>query len=248
MGVQAVGKPHSVKPVPCQVVTNSPTSPSLHPQVTSGVAVRTPCVKPEDPYRLFLNSTAPLPLTPRQKGVLAFRDVIDPFNLLTVVGNSAVTIAADSHTAYGPGWKGFGRNAGYSLVEDATGEFVGTFLICSIFHEDPHYHRMPDAKPMRRVMHAISRTVVAQSDEGHLMPNFENLLGYPASAEISNLYVPGIHGNAPSTTARVLTGLGTEPIGNLITEFLPDVAKRVHVRIVFVQQIINDVATGKEQM
>lgn len=208
---------------------------------------RKPCVVPVNPYRRFLDTSTPLLLTPKQKGYLAFRDLVDPFNLLTVVGNSAVTIGIDSHTAYGPGMGGFGKNVGYSFLQDATGEFIGTFAICSLFHEDPHYHRMPTARPLRRVGHAIARTVIAQHDDGSLMPNYESLLGYPISAELSNLYVPGVSGNAPSTVARIMTGLATDPIGNLITEFLPDLAKRVHIRVVFVQQIINQVARGGEQ-
>lgn len=219
-----------------------------NPQAASAAAAPTPCVGTEDPYRRFLNSTTPTPLTPKQKGKLAFRNAVDPFNLLTVVGNAGVTIAADSHTAYGPGWKGFGRDSGYSLVEDATGEFIGTFLVCSIFGEDPHYHRMPDAPPLRRMLHAISRTLIAQNDLGRPMVNYDSLIGYSAGAELSNLYVPGVHGNGPSTTARILIGLATDPISNLITEFLPDVANRVHIRIVFVQQIINEVATRQEQV
>ncbi len=232
-------------PVPCPATGSVAYS---DPEATSAAVARTPCVASEDPYRRFLNSAAPAPLTPKQKGVLALRNLSDPFNLLTVVGNAAVTIAADSHTAYGPGFEGFGRYTGYSVVEDATGEFLGTFLLCSVFGQDPHYHRMPEARPMRRVVHAISRTFIGQSDYGRTIPNYENLIGYPASAEISNLYVPGVNGNGPSTVARIVTGLATDPISNLITEFLPDVAKRVHVRVVFVQQIINEVASGQQQM
>ena len=35
---------------------------------------------------------------------------------------------------------------------------------------------------------------------------------------------------------------GTAPIDNFITEFLPDIARHLHVRIVLVQRIINQVA------
>ena len=73
------------------------------------------------------------------------------------------------------------------------------------------------------------------------MPNYDTLLTYPISAEISNLYVPGVHGNGPSTVARIMTGFATDPIDNLISEFLPDVARRVHVRVIFVQRIMNQV-------
>jgi hypothetical protein len=198
-----------------------------------------------NPYQRFLNSGTPIPLTPRQKAYLAVHNFIDPGNIVTIIGTSGVAIATDSHTAYGPGWRGFGRDAGISAVQDATGDFFGTFLIPSLTHEDPHYHRMPNASIPRRTLHAISRTVIAQSDDGHPMPNYATLLTYPITAEIANLYVPGIASNGPSTVERVLTGYATDPIDNLITEFLPDVAKRIHVRVIFVQQIINQVAAGQ---
>lgn len=209
--------------------------------------VLAPCAQLPNPYQLFLNTTSPIPLSVKQKGFLAVRDVIDPFNLLTIAGNSAVNTGIDAHAAYGPGMRGFARNLAYGLSQEATGEFVGTFLVCALFHEDPHYHRLPDKKPLRRLVHAVSRTFVAQHDDGSLMPNYQNFITYPASAEISNLYVPGVHGNGPSTIARILTGIATDPVSNIITEFLPDVARRVHIRVVFVQQIINQIASDKER-
>jgi hypothetical protein len=215
------------------------------PKALAAQEALNPCKRPNI-YRFFLDTTAPSPLTVSQKGYLSFRDVVDPFNILTIAGNSAFTVGIDAHSAYGPGMKGFGKNVGVSFLQDATGEFIGTFAVCSLFHEDPHYHRMPQARPTRRIAHAIARTVVAQSDTGTLMPNYENLITYPATAEISNLYVPGIHGNLPSTMARVFTGLATDPINNLITEFLPDFARRVHIRVVFVQHIMNQVAREQD--
>src|SRR6202034_1928753 len=70
--------------------------------------------------RVFTRSFAsapPLPLTPRQKFILAAKNVSDPANLLTIGGLSAITIAADAHTADGPGLRGFARNAGVSLSQ-----------------------------------------------------------------------------------------------------------------------------------
>lgn len=208
--------------------------------------VRVPCSELLDPYQRFLNTSIVIPLTSKQKGYLALHNLTTPSNLLTIVALSGFTIAADSHSAYGPGWKGFGKNTGVSLLQDATGEFFGAFLIPSLAHQDPRYYRMPKASIARRFAHAISRTFVANSDEGRLMPNYANLLGYPISAEISNLYVPGIHSDAPSTVARIATGLATDPANNLITEFLPDVAKHISIRIIFVQRILNRVASQEQ--
>jgi hypothetical protein len=214
------------------------------PEADSADQSREPCLE-GNPYTRFLNTTAPAPLTPEQKGRLALHNLKDPGNLVTIVGTAAFTIGADSHTAYGPGWKGFGKNAGVSLLQDSTGEFFGTFLIPSLTREDPHYHRMPNASFGRRFVHALSRTVIAQHDDGSAMPNYATLLNYPIGAEISNLYVPGIRGNGPSTVARIMTGYATDPIENEITEFLPDVARHIHIHVIFVQRVLNQVASDQ---
>jgi len=76
------------------------------------------------------------------------------------------------------------------------------------------------------------------------MPNYATIINIPFSAEISNLYVPDIGTNVPDTAKRILVGYGTDPIGPLVAEFLPDVAKRVHIRILFTQQLMNRIAVG----
>jgi hypothetical protein len=202
------------------------------------------CVDILNPYVRFLDTRISIPMTPPQKAYLAFRNVVDPFNLATIAATSGFTIGIDSHTAYGPGWEGFGENAGVSLLQDATGEFFGTFAIPSLTHEDPHYHRLPRGSVPQRLFHAISRTVVAQHDDGTPMPNYATLFTYPIHSEISNLYVPGIQTDGRSTAIRILTGYALDPANNLLTEFLPDVAKRVHVRVIFVQRILNQVVVN----
>lgn len=210
------------------------------------VPIRVPCSELINPYQRFLETSVVIPLTVKQKGYLAIHNLTDPANLLTIVALSGFTIAADSDTAYGPGLKGFGKNTGVSLLQDATGEFFGAFLIPSITHQDPRYFRMPKASIPRRIGYAISRTFVANHDDGSLMPNYANIFGYPISAELSNLYVPGIHADPASTMQRIATGLATDPANNLITEFLPDVARHISIRIIFVQRILNQVASQQQ--
>ena len=183
-------------------------------------------------------------LNSHEKGVLAARNFLDPFNFVTITGYSAIAVAANSHTPYGPGVAGFGRLAGYGLAQDAQGEFFETYLIPSLAHQDPRYHRMAGAPFKRRLGHAVVHTFVSQHDDGSPMPNYATLLNYPISAELSNLYVPGIQTDGASTARRIAVGLATDPAGSIIAEFLPDVARRIHVRIVFVQQVLNQVMVG----
>lgn len=219
------------------------SSPEANASGPRAVTSQAPC-RPENPIQPFVNSRFAGPLTSRQKGMLAIRDVTDPFNLLTLTGYSAFAVAANAHSAYGPGLKGWGRLSGYSAVEDAQGEFFGTFLICSLAHQDPRYHRLPNAPLKRRVLHAIGHTFVTAHDDGSRMPNYSTLLTYPISAELSNLYVPGVPTNLRDTGERVGIGLATDPSGTLVAEFLPDIAKRIHIHVIFIQEILNQVVTG----
>ena len=160
------------------------------------------------PYQRFLETNVTIPLTRKQKGYLALHAATDPGALGTIVGISAISIAADSHTAYGPGFGGFAELAGVSLLQNTTGEFFGTFAIPALVHQDPRYF----------------------------------LGAYPITAELSNLYVPGLETDGASTAQRIAIGLALDPVNNIINEFLPDVAKHVHVRIIFVQQFVNNIA------
>jgi hypothetical protein len=202
-----------------------------------------PCSELIYPYQRFLASNIVIPMTWQQKGYLALHDLTDPANFGTILGISAITVGADSHSAYGPGMKGFGKIVGVSLLQDATGQFFGAFAIPAIAHQDPRYFRMPHARISKRILYSISRTVISRSDSGRSIPNYGTLLSYPITAEIDNLYVPGIHPDGPSTVARIFTGYGLDPVNNLLNEFLPDVASRVHVRVIFVQRILNNVAS-----
>jgi hypothetical protein len=48
-----------------------------------------------------------------------------------------------------------------------------------------------------------------------------------------------------ATVQRVVVGAALAPTDNFITEFLPDVARHIHIRVVFVQQILNQVARSE---
>ncbi|HEY1806882.1 MAG TPA: hypothetical protein VGG45_20600 [Terracidiphilus sp.] len=193
-------------------------------------------------YARFLTGPQVKPLTPLEKGHLAIHNVIDPFNLITILGISGISVAANSHSAYGPGMRGYGRYVGVSLTQDMTGEFFGTFLIPSIVHQDPHYHRMPNASITRRIFHCIDQVVWTQGDNGRGMANYSNLVGFAIEGAISNLYVPGQRDNLPSSVGRYVIGLATAPVDNFVVEFVPDIARHIHVQIVIIQRIINQVS------
>jgi hypothetical protein len=190
-------------------------------------------------YTRFMNGPKGKSLTPHEKAWLAARNVVDPFNGLTILASSAVAVGSDAHSAYGPGMPGFARNVGVSYTLDMTGAFFGVFLIPSIAHQDPRYHRLPHASIPHRVGHAMLQVLWTQGDNGQGMVNYANVVGFGIEDELGNFYVPGQQSNLPASAERYATGLGLAPIGNFVSEFWPDVASHIHVRVILVQWIIN---------
>jgi hypothetical protein len=193
-------------------------------------------------YARFLNGPQVKALTPLQKAHLAGRNLVDPFNIMTVLGEAGLNTMLNSHSVYGPGFYGWSKDVGVSFTQDLNGEFFGTFLIPSIVHQDPHYHRMPTASIKRRIFHCIDQIAWTQGDNGNGMVNYADLVGFAVEDGVNDLYVPGQATNIRASAARYGTALGTAPIDNFITEFLPDLASHIHVRVVLVQRIINQVA------
>jgi hypothetical protein len=207
-------------------------------------AIPKPCSNLVYPYQKFLGTNIVIPLTWQEKGYLALNNLADPANFGTIVGISAISVAADSHSAYGPGLKGFGKSVGTSYVQDVSSQFFRGFTFPILFHQDPRYFRMPNAPLTKRIIYSVSRTVISRHDDGSSMPNYSVLLDYPLEAVLANQYVPGVHTDLSSTVTRIATGYALDPVNNLLDEFLPDVASHVHVRIIFVQRILNNIASG----
>lgn len=235
---QAPSASPTPQPNPCPATTALPAEGRDDGSVHTAVV---PCThKPLNWYRRFTNG--PKGLTPRDKAWLATRNLVDPFNLITIGGEAAISVAADSHSPYGPGMPGYARYVGVSFTQDLTGEFFGTFAIPVMAHQDPHYHRMEGAPIRRRVGHAVMQIFWTESDSDKGMLNYANLAGFPIEDQFANFYVPGRRTNAPADAERFGIALATAPIGNFVNEFLPDVASHLHVQVVVIQRIINQVA------
>lgn len=125
-----------------------------------------------------------------------------------------------------------------------TDQFFGTFVIPAVTHTDPHYHRRPDLSIRRRVLHSIVQTYRGRADKGSHAINYAQIVAPVFDIAISNLYVPGEETRFAADAERYGVGLATAPLDNLMTEFVPSIASRIHTHVIFVQGIIDQVATN----
>jgi hypothetical protein len=195
-------------------------------------------------YDRFVTGPDVMRFSPEQKLRLAMTNVINPFNLATIAGNAGIEVAYNSHSPYGPGIDGWAKLSGTNLTQDMTDQFFGTFLIPAITRTDPHYHRRPDLSFPRRILHCIGQTYWQRDDNGAHNFNYSQVVAPMIDISISNLYVLGLQTHFSADAERYAVGLGTAPIDNFITEFVPSIASHIHTHAVFVQRIINQVAVN----
>lgn len=193
-------------------------------------------------YARFTTGPDVKPMTVSEKARLAVVNLTDPFNFLTIFATAAISIATDSHTAYGPGMRGWAEYSGVSFTQDMTGQFFGTFLIPAITHTDPHYHRRPDMTIPHRIWHCIYQTYWQRADNRKETFNYSGLLTPAIGIAFSNLYVPDQQTHFSADAERYGVDLATAPIDNFITEFVPSIAEHIHTHVVFLERIINHVA------
>ena len=187
------------------------------------------------------------PLSSRDKLRIAASNEADPFNLVTIGGTAAITIGSDPDTPYGPGMKGWAKNSGTLLTEDMSGAFFVTYLVPSLTRQDPRYYRMPNGSIPRRIVNVVVQPIWTRSDSGSHMLNYANLIGIPATITLANVYVPGRKQGVWPTAESSAIAIASSPLDNLVTEFLPDVAKRIKIRIVLIQRIVNHIALTSGQ-
>ena len=182
------------------------------------------------------------PLSAAEKLRLAIANVSDPFSVTITAIDSEFGNATDPASPLPRGADGFGERFGVSLAGQATSEFFSTFLISSIFHQDPHYHQDTGAPIKNRIGHALSYVVVSRSDSGSRMLNFAEFLGTASSSMVeSSLHPEWKRGPGPSAQ-RIFISIGSDSAWNLMTEFLPDIARHVNPRFILLRRLAEKAA------
>lgn len=178
-----------------------------------------------------------------EKFHLAFRNFRDPFNLAGMAIDSGISTATGNSTSeFGTGWAGFGRRFGMSVADAGVSEFMSTFLICTLAHQDPHYHRDPDASGRKRILYALSRVVITRSDSGKPMFNYAEFAGTTASSLVEIPYHFERDESPGAVASRIFVSIGSDAAWNLMNEFLPDIANHVNPRFIFLRRLAEHAA------
>lgn len=167
------------------------------------------------------------PLTVKQKWLLAWKENVDPFNVASAVLAAGFSQMGNQTPKYGEGWPAYGKRVGAALADFGTQNFFSAGLLASALHQDPRYYRRgPGHRVLARVVYSVSRLAIAPMDSGKPSFNASGIFGMVLGIAASNAYYPSASVRGEVMAGRLSTSLTGGVIGNLMSEFWPDIQQK----------------------
>jgi hypothetical protein len=168
-----------------------------------------------------------VPLTPKQKWSLAFRENVDPFNVASAAMAAAFSQVGNQTPKYGEGSPAYAKRFGAALGDFGTQNIFSAGLLANLLHQDPRYYRKgPGTGVLQRAVYSVSRIVIARQDSGAAAFNASGVFGTAMGIAASNLYYPAGSRCATVMLGRLRSSFTGGMMGNLMSEFWPDLQKK----------------------
>ncbi len=162
-----------------------------------------------------------VPLTAREKFKLAWRSVIDPFNVVVISGAAGVEQAQNHFAGYGQGAQGYAKRFGAGYGDTIVGTFIGGAILPSLLRQDPRYFYKGTGSKVSRFGYAIANAFICKGNNRRWQPNYSGILGSLAAGGMSNLYYPRQdRDGAGLTVENASIGIGATAIANVFQEFV----------------------------
>jgi len=137
--------------------------------------------------------------------------------------------ARNSLDGYGQGMRGYGERFGSSMATAAANNFFGTFLISSLLHRDPRYFVTLHGGAGHRIGYALSRIVVARTDDGKDAANWAGIVGPLLAESLANSYLPVKEQTAGQTFQRFGLRIGLNTASNALREYWPTIFRSLRI-------------------
>jgi hypothetical protein len=179
-------------------------------------------------YQTVRDTTvAVAPLTPKQKWSLVFRETVDPFNIVSAAMAAGFSQVGNQTPKYGEGGPAYGKRFGAALADFGTQNFFSAGILANVLHQDPRYFRRgPQSGILKRIAYSVSRLAIARQDSGASAFNASCIFGTVLGIGASNLYYPSASIRGSVMAGRLNTSFMGGIMGNLMSEFWPDIQKK----------------------
>lgn len=166
------------------------------------------------------------PITWQQKFAIARSDSFDWPNYILLAGYAVQAQVAAGGFKHAGGMASFGEFYGRSVGDQIIGSYLTEAVMPSWLHEDPRFFRLGVGTIWYRAYYAASRIWITRKDDGRLGFNISEIAGNAGVTVLTGVYYPNSN-TAGEAAERYGMALGNDAISNLLTEFWPDVKRRL---------------------
>ena len=174
-------------------------------------------------------ATDPNPLGAKRKFNLFIDQSIAPFHFVTSAAGAGIDQARNALPGYGQGMSGYGTRFGSSLATSTSNSFFGTFVLSSMLRRDPRYFVTLHGGFGHRVAYALSRIVVARTDDGKLGANWPGMIAPLLAESLANSYLPVKEQTAGRTFQRYGLRIGLNTASNALREYWPTIFRSLRI-------------------
>jgi hypothetical protein len=166
------------------------------------------------------------PISTREKFAIARSDSFDWPNYFLLAGYALQSQIASGGFKHSGGLEGFGEFYARAMADQVIGSYVTEAMLPSLLHEDPRFFRLGIGSVWHRAYYASTRVFVVRLDNGGTRFNISEVVGNIGVVAVSTFYYPNSQ-SAGEAAERYGMALGNDAISNLLTEFWPDVKRRL---------------------
>ncbi len=165
------------------------------------------------------------PLTVKQKLWYGLDRGLGPAALLGAFATGGYQQYFNQNKGYGQGADGYFARVGARYAKTATKHMLGSFILASVFHQDPRYNRSNHPSKKVRLGYALSRVVVTRGDNGRRQFNISGVGGTMGAALISKTWHRPPDDTFRRSFQRGGFTLGIEAARNIFREFWPEIRR-----------------------
>ena len=169
------------------------------------------------------------PLSSIQKFKLFADETIAPSTLISAAATAGFRLVEDTYPGYGQEWGGYGKRFAAGMANSASTNFLGTYLIPSLLHQDPRYFISLRPSFRKKMTYALTRQVVTRTDGGRATFNWSRVIGVIGAESIANIYLPAEERTAGKTFERSGIRFGIGIGTTLLKEYWPMIFKKLGV-------------------
>jgi hypothetical protein len=169
------------------------------------------------------------PLTSEQKFKLSLDETISPATLVSAAVTAGYRQIENTYPGYGQEWGGYGKRFGAAMANSASTNFLGTFLIPSLLHQDPRYFISLRPSFRKKMEYALTRQIITRTDDGRSTFNWSRIIGVLGAESIANIYLPAQERTVGKTFERSGIRFGIGIGTTLLKEYWPMIFKKLGV-------------------